>query len=113
MPKLAPADVAEEIHDILSSAHPGKGTCATFLTCQQIIDRLSLEKKCRLVEERGRGGAGCGAKFSAATLVAKAIQHLDDVETQYLDTRGLYFLDGKAYREFGYRVCAIYRITPT
>ena len=110
MSSLMPVDILDEVRDVLLHAHRGKGDEPQFLTAYQILDRLPEATKHRLIEERKLGGKGAGVAFAAPSVVANALRQMPDVETAYIDCRGLLVKLGEETIEPSFDVCAVYRI---
>ena len=113
MAKVEASVLREEILDVLRSSSKGKGSATSFLTAYQIFDRLSGELQELLCHEYGNSGQGAGEHFSPASRVAQVADQLEEVEKEYLDTRGLQFdIGSEASIGAGYSLCAIFRIIP-
>ncbi|MDD5644789.1 MAG: hypothetical protein PHO00_05015, partial [bacterium] len=51
-----------------------------------ILERLPLQIKNRLIEERGTPGAGSGNYYAAANVVSDAAEMIDGIEIAFLET---------------------------
>ena len=108
---LMPSDIVDAVEAILREAAKGKGDRPNFLTSYQILDRLPQPTRDRLIQERGIGGEGAGAPFTAPSLISQAAAMLGDrVVIDYIDNRGLLFEVAGQQCRGGVWVCAIYRL---
>jgi hypothetical protein len=110
MPNVMPSEIVNEVRAVLAAAAPGKGTQPSFLTAYQILERLDVALRTRLIQERTHGGKGAGVGYSAPSVVADAAQMVPGVVVGFLDTAGLGIsVDGQPVKP-SYSVCGIYRL---
>lgn len=83
---LMPADIRDEVRDVLAKARRGKGEDTTFLTAYQILALLPKTTQAQLIEERKLGGKGTGVHYAAASVVADAAEQIEGIKICYLDT---------------------------
>ncbi len=104
-------DVVHEIRRVLEHAAKGKGTHTHYVTAYQILDRLPRQMRADLIAQFGKSGAGVGDWQSAAKHIANLIKGMGGVDVDYLDTRGAQFRMADEWREAGYEVCGLYRLS--
>ena len=110
-PSIAPmADLTDDIRIVLGEAAKGKGPEPHFVTAHQILDRLPRQRREELVATYGGFGRGAGTNFGAASALADALKSMADVETSYLDTKGVSFGVEGAIVAAGYAVVGIDRL---
>lgn len=104
--QLMPTQIRAEVLTILRQAN-------TFMSAYQVLDRLSTRDQ--LIRERGLPGLGSGTSYTAASVIAQAIQMLEGEPGYqppiYLLSRGVVFEVAGELIQSGYESCALYRIT--
>jgi len=110
MPNLMPSDIVEEVRHVLRSAHRGKGAGPCFLTAFQILERLPVATRDRLVAERTIGGTGSGQTYAAPSVVSDAAEMVPGIVIDYMDSRGIIIPVAGTTVTPSYEVCGLYRI---
>lgn len=117
MTNVLPKEIVDEVRIVLGRAAKGKspGSTTKYLTAYQILDRLPVDLRDRIINERGRGGTGEGVPYAAPSVVAMAAQMVckDTGGTiDYIDTAGLKVQVKDQCVEPSYEVCGLYRLPP-
>ena len=110
MPNMMPSDIASEVREVLLGARRGKGNGPNYLTAFQILGRLPLGTRTRLIEERTIGGDGSGNAFAAPSVVSKAARSISGIQIEYIDCVGLSVQVADQQISPSFEVCAIYRL---
>jgi hypothetical protein len=100
---LTPTDIRSDVTNVLRGAN-------VFMSAYQILEELPTGVRDQIIQERGMPGQGNGRPFTAAGVVAEAVQMLEGHEIFYSGTRHLKFeVQGKEIRSGG-DSCAFYRL---
>jgi hypothetical protein len=112
---IQPNEILKDVDRILRDGAGGKGEAPCSMSSYQVLNRLDVRDQ--LIEERGLPGSGSGSHYSAAHVVAKALDTPVDQEratASYMDSRGIQFEVADQFVTPGYgSICKLYQYRPT
>jgi hypothetical protein len=111
---IQPSEILEEVDRILCEGACGKGEEPCPLSSYQVLNRLDVRDQ--LIQERGMPGSGSGSHYSAAHVVAKALDMLVDqgrATASFMDSNGIQFEVAGQFVPGGYgSICKLYQYRP-
>ena len=112
MDPLMPRDITGDVQQVLAAARAGKGVRPNFLTAYQILDRLPVTIRDRLIAERTLGGRGSGVSYAAPSVVSDAAEMLPGIVIEYMDSVGVAVSVAGQQLMPSNPVCGLYRLAP-